>query len=201
MIKYYVRTTGERKLHESYNQIEYELLIDKEHKPVVSFINQLKYISQYDSVLLEDDLILCKDFKYRIEKAIRQYKKHLINFYCEPHLWFTTHTTLGVFRCNQCTYYPKGLSLEIANAMETLNDNKSQYDLIEHWALQTLKIPHVKYRPMLVQHIGKKSLLNNHYHKTPYFIDYLEELNIDYKEAYKDKNLIKLQEIMNRNNN
>ena len=34
MIKYFVRTTGERQVDSSYSQIEYELLIDTEHKPV-----------------------------------------------------------------------------------------------------------------------------------------------------------------------
>ena len=62
MIKYFVRTTGERQLDESYNQIEYELLIDKEYKPVKSLIEQLEIMNNYDSVLLEDDLILCKNF-------------------------------------------------------------------------------------------------------------------------------------------
>ena len=41
-MKYYVRTTEERKLDNSYSQIEYELLIDKDHKPIDSFIKQLE---------------------------------------------------------------------------------------------------------------------------------------------------------------
>ena len=40
-MKYYVRTTGERTLDDSYSQIEYELLLDKEHKPIESFMKQL----------------------------------------------------------------------------------------------------------------------------------------------------------------
>ena len=54
-IKYFVRTTGERVLDKSYEQIEYTLLIDKEHKPIQSFIDQLNIISEYNAVLLEDD--------------------------------------------------------------------------------------------------------------------------------------------------
>ena len=73
MLKFYVRTTLERQLDSSYSQIEYELLVDTEHKPIESFIEQLEQISEYDSVLLEDDLILCKDFKNRIEEVINKH--------------------------------------------------------------------------------------------------------------------------------
>ena len=62
-MKYYVRTTLDRKLDKTYSQIDYEFLVDKEHKPIDSFIKQLEIISEYDAVLLEDDLILCNNFK------------------------------------------------------------------------------------------------------------------------------------------
>jgi GR25 family glycosyltransferase involved in LPS biosynthesis len=80
-IKYFVRTTDDR-IYEY--DLEHEKLIDTEHAPVKSFINQLKYISQWDSVLLEDDLILCKDFKKRIEEVINQYPDKIINFFTRP---------------------------------------------------------------------------------------------------------------------
>ena len=81
MLKFYVRTTLERQLDSSYSQIEYELLVDTEHKPIESFIEQLEQISEYDSVLLEDDLILCKEFKNRIEEVINKYPNKIINFF------------------------------------------------------------------------------------------------------------------------
>ena len=84
MIKFYVRTTGDRILHESYNQIKYELLIDKERKPVDSFIKQLEIISDDDAVLLEDDLILCNNFEEEIIKVISENPKTIINFFCYP---------------------------------------------------------------------------------------------------------------------
>ena len=90
MIKYFIRTTGERPLNKSYNQIDYELLIDKEHKPVESFINQLEIISDYDAVLLEDDVFLCEDFKNRIEKIIKKYPNKVINFFTRPWEYFKT---------------------------------------------------------------------------------------------------------------
>lgn len=192
MIKYFIRTTKERKLDESISRElgeDYTLLIDTEHKPVESFIEQLKTISDYDSVLLEDDVILCKDFKSRIEGVIKQYSKDVINFFTKPDFYFTTTKTLEVFRSNQCTYYPKGVSNLIAECMLSFNDTKTAYDIIEHWALQKLNLPHVQYRPCLVQHIDNKSIISPGCHKrrSPYFIDYLDELGIDYNEAYKYK--------------
>lgn len=200
MIKYFIRTTRERALDESISRElgeDYTLLIDTEHKPIDSFIKQLSSISEYDSVLLEDDVVLCKNFKMRIEKAISEYPDRLINFFTDWSLYFTTHTTLGIFRSNQCTYYPKGLSNTISDKMKELYSSKVGYDVIEHWALQTLSIPHVKYRPCLVQHIDYKSIITPgiYSRRSPYFIDYLEELKISYEEAYLHKE--ELTELMN----
>ena len=107
-MKYYVRTTLERTLDSSYNQIEYTLLIDKEHKPVESFFNQLEIISDDNAVLLEDDLVLCNNFKEVIEEMISKHPNDIINFFQEPYDFYTSHYTRK-FNWNQCTYYPKGV--------------------------------------------------------------------------------------------
>lgn len=194
MLKFFVRTTGERKLDSSYSQIEYELLIDKDHKPKESFINQLDYISSWDSVLLEDDLILCKDFKNRIEKVIEEYKGKIINFFTHPQMYFET-TEDFKFCYNQCTFYPKGIGKLIADKMRTY-ELKFGYDMEENKALKELNLTHVRYRPCLVQHIDKESIIQKFHTKyartTYYFIDYLDELNIDYKDANSVENRPKL---------
>lgn len=198
MIKYFVRTTEERSFDYDLN---YELLVDKEKKPVESFIKQLKYISQYDSVLLEDDLILCKDFKDKIEDVIKQYPNDIINFFYNPANYFSTHYD-GSFSWNQCTYYPKGVALKIANQMEHLRKGLKhlQYDVLEHNALDTLGINHIQYRPCLVQHIDDKSLIQEGKYpprRTIYFEDYLNELGIKYEDAYQNENRQKLRKLMN----
>lgn len=204
MIKYYVRTTGERTLDESFSQIDYELLVDRENKPVKSFIEQLKTISNCDSVLLEDDLVLCKDFKNKIEETINQYPNELINFFTLPMMYFKTKKEFS-FSYNQCTYYPKGKALLIANEIEYILENDPkykgcpQYDILENRALINLNIKHVKYRPCLIQHLDNGSIMNNNvsYSRiTPYFIDYLEELKITYSEARKQENREKLINLM-----
>lgn len=187
-INYYVRTTGERKLDNSYSQIEYELLIDNEHKPVDSFIKQLELISNENSVLLEDDLELCKNFKEEIEKIIIEHPNDIINFYTMPNKYFKSKYS-NVFVYNQCTYYPKGIGKIVANEMTKVRQKykESAYDTLENKALRNLNILVYNYRPCLVQHLDHFSLITRskvliNSRVTPYYKDYLDRLNIDYND-------------------
>lgn len=189
MIKYFVRTTNNRVFE---YDLEYHKLVDTDCKPVESFIKQLKYISSWDSVLLEDDLILCEDFKNKIEDAIKQYPDKIINFFTRPNDYFTTHES-SIFAYNQCTYYPKGIAAKLAVKMEEgfKKNPRAQYDILENNALRELGIPHVQYRPCLVQHLDNDSLVGNVAHglrRSPYFIDYLNELGVNYENAFEIKN-------------
>lgn len=206
MIKYFIRTTLERELDESVSRElgeDYTLLVDYEHQPVKSFIEQLETISDYDSILLEDDAILCKNFKKHIEKAISEYPDKVINFFTEPYIWFTT-TKASIFSSNVGTYYPKGFGKLIAKIMWENKDRYRQYDTIENIALHKLKIDIINYRPVLVQHNDNKSLLGNDNkpqfdfpRSSPFFIDYLEELDISYEDAWTKENKKKLIALMN----
>ena len=199
MLKFYVRTTLERQLDSSYSQIEYELLVDTEHKPIESFIEQLEQISGYDSVLLEDDLILCKDFKNRIEEVINKYPNKIINFFYHQDEYYQTRESTE-YSNNQCTYYPKGIGKLIAKEMKNFITYSNQYSWIENLALNKLNITHIQYRPCLVQHLDSDSLIQKHKiirpRITPYFIDYLEELNIPYEEACEPENKQRLIALM-----
>lgn len=202
-MKIYIRTTGERKLDESIEREignDYQLLIDKEHRPVDSFIEQLKIISNEDSLLLEDDIILCKDFLKEVKKAIRKWEGFVINFYTYPFQYMTTVLWGQPFCFNQCTYYPKGISEKIANKMIELRKPYSQYDVLESNAMVALEILHVVYRPCLVQHIDKDTLIQKNHapRRTIWFKDYLEELGISYKDAWTKENRNKLINLMNK---
>lgn len=200
MIKYFIRTTNERILDKSYAQIDYKKLIDLEHRPVDSFIEQLDIISEYDSVLLEDDLILCKDFKNHIEEIIKKYPNMIINFFTYPEAYFKASESFE-FMYNQCTYYPKGIGKIIANEMLKIKKDflNQGYDVIENRALRKLKIKHIRYRPCLIQHLDNDTLIQTKTlnRRSPYFIDYLDELGITYNEAEKKENKEKLINIMN----
>ena len=201
-MKIYIRTTGERKLDESIERelgSNYELLLDKEHKPVDSFINQLKIISKDDSLLLEDDVILCYNFLDEINKAIEKWGKFVINFFTYPTYYMTTVLWHRPFVYNQCTYYPRGVAEQIAESMIKLRKPYSQYDVLESNALQDLKLLHVVYRPCLVQHIDYSSIIQTKCtakRRCIWFKDYLDELNISYEDAWTQENQKKLNALM-----
>lgn len=196
----------ERALDESFSQIPYELLIDKERKPVESFIRQLEFLDDYDVVLLEDDVILCDNFKEEIEKVIEEHKEYVINFFTRPNDYFTSNYN-QILIYNQCTYYPKGTTKKIAEKMkEVMPELKgSGYDVIENRAINRLGMVVYNYRPCLVQHKDGYSLINRRVGRndriTPYFKNYLDEFNIDYNNpkevmANKDKLVAKKQELI-----
>lgn len=204
MIKYYVRTTNERKLDISYNQIKYELLVDTEHNARKSFVEQLESLAQKkdDVVILEDDLELCKDFKNRIETIIKENKDEIINFFYNPRDWLETKIQ-EKFCWNQCVYYPndklKLLAVEMRKQYEL--DKLEQHDVVENRALNKLGIKNLMYRPCLVQHLDFKSLVGNESSSkriTPFYIEYLEELNIPYEKAYYFTNRAKLYNLLEK---
>lgn len=200
MIKYFVRTTEDRVLDESFSQIDYELLVDKEHNSGKAFLEQLQYISTLDcdAVILEDDIILCNNFKERIEKVISEHPSDIINFFTDPMKYFDSQYSID-FIYNQCTYYPKGIIGNIPKIIIKRHfQNKSQEVMMKRYLSSTCS-KHYRYRPCLVQHIDKGSLMNhnvNFCRRSPYFIDYLDELGIDYKDANTPENKIKLTNLM-----
>ena len=160
-MKVYVRTTGERELDKSYNKLDYELLIDKEHKPVESFIAQLNIISNDDALLIEDDLILPNNFIAKVKKIIKKYPNMIINFYDKHNK--ITKIEKAIFS-NQATFYPKGVSNKIASEMSK-HLPYPNYDYLETMALQSLDIEIVNYKPNLVLHKDGYSLITKTYRK------------------------------------
>ena len=158
-MRIYVITNCVRTIHSSYNQIDYELYVDKTNHPYKHYLDLLEKVKDIDDdiLILEDDLVLCKDFLEHIKPIINQYKNMLINFFWQPlrNIKKTTIETKG-FCYTQCIYYPKGMI------------NKFYGDLLEPTfsgtkniaqALEKNNIPFVNVRPHYLQHIGDKSLI------------------------------------------
>lgn len=202
-VRYFVRTTGEREF--DYGDLPYIKLYDYYHKPVDSFIQQLWSIGKYNSVLLEDDLALCKNFKNEIEAVIKKYPNCVIQFFTDPGIYENTFLRSAPFEWNQCTYYPKGVARQIAMAMKKLKPYFSQenklYSKLENLAMMILHIPHIVYRPCLVQHMDNKSILqpeNTKTRATIWFKDYLDEAGFDYNTAYTREKVERLKEIRDK---
>ena len=194
-MKYFVRTTGERTLHESFSQIKYELLVDKEHNARKSFLEYLATLN-CDCVIFEDDIILCKDFKNRFKTIVKEHSKDVINFFFSPNRYFPSRYTV-FFNWNQGVYYPKSVLKKLSVKMRELYTQYPDvpHDELEGQALLSLGIKTYLPRPCLIQHIDLGSLIQPRIltpRRTPFFIDYLDELGIPYEDAYKYK-----QELLN----
>lgn len=155
----YVLTNGVRELDKSYNQIDYNLYYDYSnlpHKCYLNLLNQVKDIND-DILILEDDLILCKNFLSHIEPVINQYKGMILNFFWEPlrNIKNTTIEQKG-FCYTQCVFYPKGMINKFYN--DLLEQNFSYAKNIRQ-ALEKNNISFVNVRPHYIQHIGDKSLI------------------------------------------
>lgn len=85
-LKIYVLTNGVRELDKSYEQIDYNLYFDYSNSPHKCYLDLLRLVmtndnDEYGILILEDDLILCKDFINKINNAIEQYQDNIINFF------------------------------------------------------------------------------------------------------------------------
>lgn len=198
IIKYYVRTTGERVF--DYSPLKYEKLIDNNHNSRKHFIESLNYIKETDSVLMEDDLILCNNFQEEIEKVINKHPNDVINFFTAPLNFFTSHYSMN-FAYNQCTYFPKDIINKIYPIIlrESEKSNSIFYGPLVNNALKELGIPHIVQRPALVQHKDTRSILCNccgMSRNTIYFKDYIDKLGIRYIDSNKPENVKKLKELL-----
>lgn len=196
-IKYYVRTTGEREFN--YSPLQYKTLIDTNHNSCLHYLDTLQLVKNENAVILEDDLVLCKNFQTEIERVINQYPDTIINFFTHPNGFFTTHYT-DSFSFNQCTYFPAGSIDKFYNTMiSNYTPNIKFYGSLLNLALSKLGISHLVYRPCLVQHKDITSLLCNGagmHRQTIYFKDYLDELGIDILESLKPDNVKNLHKLL-----
>lgn len=209
-MKYYIRTTGERELDSSFSQINYELLLDEKHEFHKIFADQLLQIADDDVVLLEDDIVLCRDFESRITQAISERPCDIINFFSYPGEYIQSGYSNN-FWYNQCTYYPKEKLKLIGNY---LKDNYIRLCTkpLKFWH-QCVTVGHLRacaltelnqsiyiYRPCLVQHLDINSLIWSteipKLRRSPYFIDYLDDLNLTYEDCALKENQLKLHQYM-----
>lgn len=202
MIKYFIRTTLERTLDESINRElgnDYILLVDTEHNSGKAFLKQLLEINEYDAVLMEDDIILCKNFKKRIEEVINKHPNDIVNFFSKPCEYIRPRYE-HFFCYNQCTFYPKGFSKVLHDKIIEYHLESNRQEVMMKNVLIKLKKYSFVYRPCLVQHIDKGSLMGHNNVKfcrrSPYFADYLEELGITYEQAVIPEKRRKLFKLM-----
>ena len=100
------------------------------------------------------------------------------------------------------SYYPKGVGLKIAEAMEKypqdFDKSHGVYSILETQAIRELNLQVLDYRPCLVQHLDMDTNLFNktiHNRRSPFFIDYLNKINVIY-ESLTNKDYYALIKLM-----
>lgn len=154
------------------------------------FINCFRLEKEYTGlVLLEDDIILCKNFYDRIIKSIKERPNNIISFFEKPLTkkeLTSKYMAPSEFLYNQCNYYPADVCKlipddEMINRFEKWYYKSWQYPSDEYinYVLVNYKIKYYMQVPFLVQHQDWKSTWGprGKTRQTKYFIDDLEDKN------------------------
>lgn len=180
-MKFFVKTTGQRKLHNSFNQIKYSFLWDKKHHVGKAFFRWLKQMKKQDCVVLEDDIILCDHFEERINAAIQTCPNRLTNFFADYKQWQPCHWKQE-WNNTQCVYYPKEISRKIYKFYKKYPIYKlfSKHSPLLSLTMSLMNIQHWVYFPCLIQHLDLDSLIYDNAvsgcRRTLYFVDDLHQL-------------------------
>lgn len=139
-------------------------------------------IDSTGAVVLEDDVLLCKNFKERLELIVLEkgFDK-VINFFEKPKVKLETAYIGGSnFLWMQCVYFPPGLPGRFEKYYDEFRKRRptkwrgNSVDMFVSYVLVKEKIKYWRIRPTLVQHlpfdtaIGRARPKNR---QTRYFID------------------------------
>lgn len=166
-----------------------EVVIDENRDSYATFLEACRLINDTGAILLEDDVLLCKNFTQRVAEVIadKGYDK-VYNFFEKPKTLFKTSYVGGSnFLWMQCIYLPPKLPMLIVNNYEDFKRHKPKKwrgmatDCLIQDTLIKNKIKYWRIRPTLVQHLPFKSVIGNRpkNRQSPYFIDDISEEKYD----------------------
>ena len=147
------------------------------------YMSCFKLAERNPAIIIEDDAMLCKDFKKRTDAVIAVHKNTVVHF-------FTGQTRLNKpqwrpgsgFSNTQAVYYPKNFAHRIVQWWNTIPDADARYKDAHDWIIRDFlkgtKERHLLWFPSLTQHRRTKSFVNPK--RTPtrqskYFIDDLAQ--------------------------
>lgn len=142
---------------------EAEWCMDQKRDAMDTFVRAKRMAGADPCVHMEEDVVLTKDFRRKIEAAIAERPEAVIQFFSmskkDPELgsrWISR------FSMNQCYYIPAGLSGQIAEyapSWPRLPNDPIGFDLLMHDFFRERKIRIWQHVPSLVDHLEAKSLL------------------------------------------
>lgn len=143
-----------------------QVILDQERNAFDTWQRKLQSVGDDAGVFMEDDVILCDNFRDEIEKVIEQYPDMMISFFTLRKIDRPTLMRGADFCMNQCYYLPKGMAKAIYEY--SINWIKSErgkaeptaYDYCMGDWLKMNKLKYILWSPSLVQHKQQKSRIN-----------------------------------------
>ena len=150
------------------DQVRGKIVWDTTHNAWNTWRDVLAAVGDGPAVILEDDVILADNWRYRVEEAIREHPNDVIQFFslrkgdveAAPH-WEPART----FLMNQCYYLPAGAAKELLVHTKNWPDENPEhptgYDLaMVAWMRATNRPKYWMHTPSLVQHEPWRSEIN-----------------------------------------
>lgn len=169
-----------------------EVYIDYGHDGYKSFFEVCKMINKTGAVLLEDDIELCNNFCFEIEKIINEKGiDKVYNFFQSPKTYFKTSYVGGSsFFWMQCIYLPANLPVKIVSYHDEFKKNEPKKwigmatDRLICYCLKKERIKYWRIRPCLVQHLDFPSVIGKRptNRQSPYYIEILKKKGIEYND-------------------
>ena len=161
-----------------------EVVVDEARDGYASFFEACRRMNETGGVLLEDDVLLCRDFRRRVEGVIvEKGSDRLISFFERPKVALSTALVGGSsFMWTQCVYMPPGFPQKCIEHYEAFRrERPSQWrgmanDRLIAYTLVKERMRYWRIRPTLVQHLPFDSAIGGRAsnRQTIFFIDDLE---------------------------
>ena len=163
-----MRTTGDLDLSEYFEKIPgLEICCDVDRNAMHTFKAALEKAGDSPCVHMEDDVVLCNNFKQRIIAEIEKRPNEVIQFFSMRKADLTQgsrYISGSLFCCALCFYLPKGMSAELLSFMDEWtrfgeHPNGLDYPLTSCF-LGSKKVKYWNVCPNLVDHKQVKSRIN-----------------------------------------
>lgn len=173
-----------------------EVFVDREHDWYKAFFDVCDMIDSTGAVLLENDVLLCKNFCERIESIIAEKgPDKVISFFEKPKVWLPTAYVGGSnFSWMQCLYLPPGVPGKTRQYFDEFRTTRPKQfrgvsvDIFLRYVFVKERIKYWRIRPCMVQHLDLKSLSGHaSFRNTIFFIDDLESSGVDYEDLRPEK--------------
>lgn len=133
-----------------------------------NYVRAIYYLQGTGGIIMEDDVVLCKDFVKRAKNALKEHPDEIIQFFSmrKKDLEVGTRVEPGRnYLMAQCTYFPAEVLKEIIEYEPTFYKNTTEphspNDVLVQEALHHYKRNYVIYVPNLVDHMEETSMIDS----------------------------------------